>query len=111
MARLRSDFWVAAYLRRCNGVNIPAVLRRRGSPEAGAIVIKLDYLDGSAALFGPAPQAEVEDRDATRTFARMHKAERIDSLDAEARIRREIDFDSDLWIVDIEDRAGRTLLD
>ena len=72
-ARLRSDFWVAAYLRRCNGANRPAVLRRRGGDEAGAILIKVDRLDGTASLFGPAPQSEVEDRDAARSFVRrMH---------------------------------------
>jgi hypothetical protein len=111
MARLRSDFWVAAYLRRCSGEALAATLRRRGAAEAGAIVIKLDCLDGTAALFGPAPQAEVEDRDAARTFTRMHKADRIATPDAEARLRREVDFDPDLWIVEVEDRDGRVLID
>ena len=30
MARLRSDFWVSAYLRRCAIEGVDAVLRRRG---------------------------------------------------------------------------------
>ncbi|MDX7950425.1 DUF1491 family protein [Lichenihabitans sp. Uapishka_5] len=111
MARLRADFWVSAYLRRCGVELIPAMLRRRGSPEAGAILVKLDFLDGTAALYGPTPQAEVENRDDARSFARMHKAERLDTPDAEARLRREIDFDPDLWIVEVESREGRTLLD
>ncbi|MCW6507096.1 DUF1491 family protein [Lichenifustis flavocetrariae] len=111
MGRLRSDFWVSAYLRRCGGQAIPAMLRRRGSAEAGAILIKLDCLDGTAALFGPTPQTEVEDRDTARSFTRMHKDERISTVDAEARLAREISYDPDLWIVEVEDRAGRTLLD
>lgn len=111
MARLRSDFWVAAYLRRCNGAGLPAMQRRRGAAEAGAIIVKLDCLDGTAALYGPTPQAEVEDRDSDRSFVRMHKAERIDGAEAEARLKREIDFDPDLWIVEIEDRQGRTFLE
>jgi hypothetical protein len=111
VARLRSDFWVAAYLRRCGGVPVSAMLRRRGAAEAGAILIKLDCLDGSAALYGPAPQAEVDDRDSPRTFVRMHKPERIPTPDAEARLRREIDFDPDLWIVEVEDRDGRIVID
>ncbi|WP_125901282.1 DUF1491 family protein, partial [Methylobacterium indicum] len=36
MARLRSDFWVAAHLRRCAVEGVSAVQRRRGAPEAGA---------------------------------------------------------------------------
>ena len=111
MARLRSDFWVAAYLRRCSGEAVSAMLRQRGAAEAGAIMIKLDHLDGTAVLFGPAPQAEVDGRDSPRTFVRMHKQERIATPDAEAKLRREIDFDPDLWIIEVEDRNGRILID
>ena len=87
------------------------MLRRRGAAEAGAILVKIDFLDGTAALYGPTPQAEVEDRDEARSFTRMHKAERVDTPDLETRLRREIDFDPDLWIVEVESRDGRTLLD
>src|SRR5438552_3762380 len=38
--RIRSAIWVAAYLRRCQVEGAPAVLRRRGAEEAGAIFIK-----------------------------------------------------------------------
>lgn len=110
-ARLRSDFWVAAYLRRCLVENAPAVLRRRGAAEAGAILIKVDRLDGTAALYGPSPQSEVEDRDAARSFVKLHDTDCIASAEAERRLARQIDFDPDIWIVEVEDRQGRTFLD
>ena len=103
--RLRSDFWVAAYLRTCNRERAVAVLRRRGSAEAGAIYIKLDCLDGRAAVFGPAPQS-----DGDRRFLRLHKAEWLDPIDAEARLRREIAVDDDLWIVEVENREGDPMI-
>jgi hypothetical protein len=109
--RLRADLWVAAYIRTCNLTDAWAVLRRRGSPEAGAIFIKLDCLNGSVALFGPAPQSELLDSSSERRFARMHKQTWSDREAVEARLRREIRFDPDLWIVDVEDRAGRTFFD
>ena len=108
--RLRADFWVAAYLRRCDVEGAVAVRRRRGAPEAGAVYVKLDCLDGRVALYGPAPQTEVE-RDGERAFLRLHKDDWIDPPDAEARLAREIKFDSDIWIVDVEDRQGRSFLD
>ncbi len=111
MARLRSDFWVAAYMRRCSVELAPAMLRRRGAAEAGAILIKIDFLDGMAALYGPTPQTEVEDKNEARSFTRMHKAERVDAPDIEARIKREVDFDPDLWVVEVESRDGRTFFD
>jgi hypothetical protein len=109
-ARLRSDFWVSAYLRRCNGAGASAVLRRRGAAEAGAILIKIDRLDGCSALFGPVPQSE-QAPDAERRFAVMHDLAWIEAAAVEARLKREIKFDSDLWIIEVEDRAGRSFLE
>ncbi len=111
--RLRSDIWVAAYLRRRNAEGSFAVLRRRGAAEAGAIVIKIDRLDGRVAVYGPAPQSLIADlpRGVDRFFTRMHQTEWIDSADAEARLTRQVRFDPDLWIVEVEDRNGEPMVD
>jgi hypothetical protein len=109
--RLRSDIFVAAYIRRCAVEGAPAVLRKRGSAEAGAIFIKVDRLDGTCALYGPAPQSAFAQDDLERRFVRLHPAETIPTPDAEERLAREQRFDSDLWIVEVEDRAGLSRLD
>ena len=41
----------------------------------------------------------------------MHEPEWIDPADAEARLAREVRFDPDLWIVEVEDRDGEPRLD
>ncbi len=107
-ARLRSDFWVAAYLRRVASEGAAAVQRRRGAAEAGAIFIKIDRLDGTAMLLGPAAQSEA-DPGGDRRFTALMKADAASS-EVEARLQRELRFDPDLWIVEIEDRAGRSFL-
>lgn len=107
--RLRADIFAAALIRRTQSAGAIATLRRRGAAEAGAIFVVLDRLDGRLALFGPAPQTEIE-ADGMRRFLRMHKDEWVDSATIEAKLRREIEFDSDLWIVEIEDRQGRDFL-
>ncbi len=107
MARLRSDFWVAAYLRRCGVEGVEAALRRRGAAEAGAIFVKVDHLDGTASLYGPAPQLFVEGGE--RLFTPILQA--ATPLDVEERMTREMRFDSDLWLVEVDDRAGRHFLD
>jgi hypothetical protein len=109
-ARLRSDIWVSAYLRRCAVEGAYAVLRRRGASEAGAIFVKIDALDGTALLYGPAPQSEIEGG-VERVFTLLHCEARIDPGDAEARLKREVTFDTDIWIVEVEDRQGRCFLD
>ncbi|MCU0884554.1 MAG: DUF1491 family protein [Beijerinckiaceae bacterium] len=102
MARLRSDFWVSAYLRQRAVAGVAAVLRRRGAAEAGAIFIKVDRLDGTARLFGPAPP-DLESQSPGRQFALMLEA---DPLAVEDRMARELRFDSDLWLIEVEDRSG-----
>jgi hypothetical protein len=113
LARLRSDIWVAAYLRRCATEGVSAVLRRRGAAEAGTIFVKVDRLDGRATLYGPLPQslAAQFERGVERVFARTHAAEWIDSNEADRRLERESAFDPDVWIVEVEDREGRGWLD
>jgi hypothetical protein len=109
--RLRSDFFVSALIRKAEIAGAVAMLRRRGAAEAGAIFVKLDRLDGAAALYGPAPQSEALPEGADRLFFRMHAEEWLAPYDIEARLKREIAFDPDVWIIEIEDRAGRSFLD
>jgi hypothetical protein len=111
--RLKSGIWVAAYLRRCNIEGAAAVVRRRGADEAGAVFIKIGKLDGTAVLYAPAPQSAFDDaRPADRIFTVALGGDKAASdADVEARLTREIRFDPDVWIVEVEDRAGRNFLD
>jgi len=110
--RLKSGIWVAAYLRRCQIEGADAVLRRRGADEAGALFIKVSRLDGTAEVFGPAPQSAFDEaRPSDRAFTPCLKTQPAPDADAEAYLARQIKFDPDLWIVEVEDRAGRNFLD
>jgi hypothetical protein len=100
--RLRTDIWVAAYMRTVEVQGGFATLRRRGAAEAGAVYVVLDLLDGRCALFAPGPS----DDSLERRFVRAHAAEWADSADISARLAREIKRDPDIWIVDVERRDG-----
>lgn len=102
MARLTSDFWVSAYLRQTALDGRVAVLRRRGAAEAGAIFVKLDRLDGTAALYGPAPQT-FADAGGERRFQLVLDG---DPESIEDKVERERRFDADVWLVEVEDRSG-----
>jgi hypothetical protein len=56
-----------------------------------------EHVRGGAAV---RPRIHPEPEDGSRTEA-----------DAEAYLARQIKFDSDIWIVEVEDRAGRSFLD
>lgn len=108
--RLRADLFVAALLRRAHGSGAAAYLRHRGAPEAGAVFVKLDCLDGRAALFAPAPPS-LQDDDGVRRFVRAHDQDWLPPADIEARLARQRVFDPDMWLIEIEDRQGRDFLD
>jgi len=103
---LRADIWVAAYLRRAGVEGAFATLRRRGAQEAGAIFVVLDRMDGRIALYEPAPS-----NDGERRWIRAHSAEWIDPAEAEARLQRQLRYDPDIWIVDLDSRDGAHWLD
>jgi hypothetical protein len=109
--RLKSAIWVSAYLRRCAVEGVQAVLRRRGAEEAGAIFIKIDRLDGTGDLYGPAPQTAFDDDPSDRLFTPCLPKPAAPVAEIEAYLAREIRFDPDVWIVEVEDRAGRHFLD
>jgi hypothetical protein len=110
--RLKSGLWVAAYIRRCNVEGVFAAVRRRGADEAGAIFIKVSRLDGTADVYGPAPQSAFDDEyPLDRAFSAALKTMPASEADAEAYLARQIRFDPDVWIIETEDRAGRCFLD
>lgn len=106
MARLRSDFWVQAYLRQRMTQGCSAVLAHRGAPEAGAIFVVVDQLDGVVSLYGPADQDMASD--GIRRFRKIMSGDAIAIRD---RLARELGFDGDLWVVEVEDRQGQPVLD
>ena len=108
--RLKSEIWVKAYIRRCQHEGSAAVLVRRGDADAGAIYIKVSRLDGTALLFGPAPTG-MDGANEERSWEACFAGEPAPEADADAYLARQVAFDSDIWIVAVDDGAGRHFLD
>lgn len=102
--RLTADFWVRAYLARLRLAGIPAFVTAHGDATAGAVLVKLATLDGHATAFH-------------RSFDLASGARRWLPLadgperEVDASIARQRATDPDLWVIEVEDRAGRHLLD
>jgi len=107
--RLKSDIWVAAYLRICASHGVTGVLTHRGDADAGAIYIRISRLDGRCDLYGPA-FAGLDGMDAERRFSPCLKTTTVPDTEADAYLARQLSYDSDLWILEIEDREGRHCL-
>lgn len=104
MSPLRSDIWVAAFVRRHNDLGHICVVSRRGDPIAGQIFVTLDHLNGTMSLFTPAPTAAREEETADRIF--QLRLDHAEPAKVTERIAREADFDPDLWVIDLEMRNG-----
>lgn len=104
MTRLTAQFWVQAYLARLRLQEIPGFVVAHGDDTAGAVLVKLNTLDGQAQAF-------------QRSFDLMSGARRWvvlsegDERVVDEAVAKQRSFDPDLWVVEVEDRAGRHLLD
>ncbi|HEY7669409.1 MAG TPA: DUF1491 family protein [Hyphomicrobium sp.] len=108
--RLRAEFWVKGYIRRCVVEGASAVVVRHGDDDAGAIFIKVNRLDGTCLIFGPAP-AGLQGAESDRRFIGRLAPEGVAEEEADSFLAREHRFDSDLWLIEVEDRKGRHFLD
>ncbi len=102
--RLTARVWTDAYLRRLQIENIPAFITHKGDPSAGAVMVKLATLDGKATCF----QRSFDLMTGERAWVVL--AEGADA-DVDEAIARQRSFDPDLWVIEIEDRHGRHLLE
>ena len=104
MARLTSRFWVDAYLARLRFADIPAFVVAHGDDTGGAVLVKLNTLDGQAQAF----QRSFDLQSGDRVWAELTSGA---EADVDASIQRQQGFDPDLWVIEVEDRNGRHLLD
>jgi hypothetical protein len=108
--RLKAGLWIKAYIRRLAGEGIMAVVMRHGDDDAGAIFVRVNRLDGTSLLFGPAP-AGLDESQTDRPMMALFDGKPAADDVIDAYLARQRDFDSDLWIVDVEARDGRHFLD
>ena len=102
--RLTADFWIRAYLLRLEQAGIPAFVTAKGDATAGAVLVKVARLDGTAIAY----QRSFDVMADTRVWVVLSDA---DEPVVDAAIARQRSFDPDLWVIEVEDRQGRNLLD
>ena len=103
--QLKTDIWVKALIRRCEIHGAVAMVVHKGDETAGAALVKVNRLDGRAMLFDATRDLEGE-----RLWIRPLGETFVQEEDVDAHIRRARERDPDLWVVEIEDRAGRHFL-
>ena len=103
--RLKAGIYVKALIRRAEVAGASAYVVRRGSEEAGAVFLKIARLDGTCTVLNQARRGDGE-----LVWAKP-LGESTDDAGAEKYFEKQMRFDPDLWIVEIEDRDGRAFVD
>lgn len=103
MTRLTARFWVDAYLARLRLADIPAFVVAHGDDTGGAVLVKLNTLDGHAVAF----QRSFDLMSGERAWVVLAEG---DEAVVDEAITRQRSFDPDLWVIEVEDRHARHLL-
>lgn len=108
--RLTASIFISALLRRVFSDGGAGAIERRGAEQAGAVFIRVLHRDGAETLLAPAPQSFFdEDKPDGRMFER--RLERVPGHEVSDLLARELKFDSDIWIVEIETETPQTYLE
>jgi hypothetical protein len=103
--RLKAGIFVRALVRRTEVAGAAAFIVRKGNEEAGAVIIKVSRLDGTCLVLNQARAGDGE-----LVWARP-LGDWTEEARAQTWFDKQIKFDPDLWIVEIEDRQGRAFVD
>lgn len=103
--RLKAGIFVRALLRRAQVEGASGFIVRSGAEEAGSIILIVARLDGTVLVLNQV-------RDAKGGLA---WSQALGGWSDEARAstwcEKQVKFDPDLWIVEIEDTRGRAFVD
>ncbi|MGI9440416.1 MAG: DUF1491 family protein [Parvibaculales bacterium] len=105
MLRLKAGIYVNALVRRIFAVGSAAFVARHGDDDAGGIFIRVNRLDGHSGLLTQFSGMEGE------AGWRVLATPQTPDSEVDALLQREINRDPDLWVVEIEDKAGRHFLE
>jgi hypothetical protein len=98
-ARLPTEFWVEAQLRRFNAAGTGAYLLRRGDAERGSVIVRLAGRHGTRLL------TQVRNLEGRLAWMTVKAGAVLTDADADAYVAREVGRDSDLWVIEIETRT------
>jgi hypothetical protein len=104
-ARLKTGLYVRALIRHAEIGGASAYVVRRGADEAGALILKLAKPDGNVTVLTRATRGHGE-----RVWIKP-LGDSTDDATAAKYFEKQVRFDPDLWIIEIEDRQGRAFVD
>jgi len=103
---LNTGLWVMAQVRICDRNYIPAAIVRRGDSDAGTVLLKLNRFEAGVTVYTQASSTGEEP-----LWSRGTGPTPVSEAEADAYIARQVKYDPDVWVLEIEDRRGQYKLD
>jgi hypothetical protein len=103
--KIKTSLWVQAQVRQCDVQLIPIAIRHKGDPDSGAILLILLRREDVCVVMRRTTGMEGPPIWVPAGAGTMAHA------DADGFCDREIGYDRDLWIIEIEDFNERYVLD
>jgi hypothetical protein len=103
--RIKTAIQIKAIIRRAEVAGAQAFLVRRGQEDAGALYLKVSRLDGTFVVLNQARRGDGE------LVWTKPLGDSVDESGASKYLEKQLRFDPDIWILEIEDRGGRAFVD
>lgn len=97
--RLQTGLWVETQLHTLTIKGIPYYIANKGAYASGMVMVKLSNLEGQCKLL-----QQQRDLDGVLGWMGLFDGGLVEERQADEYIRRSIDRDPDLWVVEVEDR-------
>lgn len=97
-ARLPTRLWVQAHTARCSAAGIPMVVLRRGDPDRGVVIVKLNDRNGTVRLV-----TQMRDLDGTLVWSEIFDGRGVSDGEADEYVARQVAYDPDIWVIEVED--------
>jgi hypothetical protein len=101
-ARLPTALWVDAHMRKCMTQAIPVYVLHKGAHASGTVMVKIVMRGQGCHLYN-----QGRDMDGQLGWMQVFDDAPVDEPRADAYIRRSIERDPDVWVIEVEDASGK----
>lgn len=103
--RIPTHIWVEAKIRDSHNNGCPIFVVNKGNRTGGLVLIKLNNLDGLCRLL-------VQQRNLHGALEWINPlGDDVPETEADDYIRKELEFDTDLWVLEVEDKDMKNPFD
>ncbi len=95
------SIWIDAHLRRLNEIGQGYYIVNKGGFALGTVLVKINLLNGFCHVL-----TQIRDQNGELGWMNATTDETVAESIADAYIRRAVDRDPDLWVIEVENRDG-----